>query len=330
MTLKFNNDQKLVVGMGAALIDIICHETDDFLIRFDAPKGGMTYVDVEFVERRLIELTCKAAFVPGGAACNTIIGIGQLGGKTRFVGKRGKGKFGAFFDSELQKNNVESCLFSSNIPTGRVLSIITPDAQRTMFTVLGASSEMRPEEITAECFQEASILFIEGYAVFNPDLTLAALKAAKAAGALIAMDLASYTVVEESREFLRQCVRDYVDILIANEDEARVYTGYSDEMSALQALAEPVEMAALKIGKRGSYISHDGNTIKVEPMGSGTAVDTTGAGDLWAAGLLFGLINGYPLEKCGELASACGYEVCQVDGAKIHEDGWERIKKLIE
>jgi len=122
-----------------------------------------------------------------------------------------------------------------------------------------------------------------------------------------------------------------VDILIANEDEARAYTGETEPLLAVQALGREVDIAALKLGAHGSLIVRGGRIIEVPPAGDGRpAVDTTGAGDLWAAGFLYGLVEGYPLEKCGELGSACGYEVCQVVGASIPDDGWQRIRKILE
>ena len=161
---------------------------------------------------------------------------------------------------------------------------------------------------------------------------LAVLNAAKQAGVRISLDLASFTVVEESKNILETIVNDFVDILIANEDEARAFTGYSDEIKALRALSEKVDIAVVKVGERGSFISQTGDVVKIEPEGDGTVaiVDTTGAGDLWASGFLFGLVNGYPLEKCGQLGSLCGYEVCQVVGANIPEEGWQRIKKSVK
>jgi sugar/nucleoside kinase (ribokinase family) len=188
---------------------------------------------------------------------------------------------------------------------------------------------MLPDEISDSCFDNAAIVFVEGYLLFNRDLIQAALKAAQRCGALIALDLASFTVVEESKEFLAEIVYKYVDILMANEDEARAFTGDSDEIKGLEALSQHVDIAVVKVGKKGSYISHDGEILKIEAKGTGSAVDTTGAGDLWASGFLFGLINGYPLPKCGELGSACGYEVCQVIGANIPDPGWQRIRKDI-
>ena len=329
--LKFiKNNRQLIVGIGSALVDILIHEKDEFLNKTGAVKGGMTLVDKEFIERTLALSSGSASIVPGGSACNTIVGIGKLGGAARFVGKCGKGAMGALIESDLRKQNVVPVLFRSDSPTGRVLSIISPDAQRSMFTYLGASAETRPEDISEKLFKDAAVVHVEGYLLFNPELIRAALTVAKSAGAKISLDLASFTVVEESKELLEQLVDSYVDILIANEDEARAFTGYSDEHLAIEALSERADVAVLKVGPRGSYVSHAGSTIAIESMGDGNALDTTGAGDLWAAGFLYGLVNGYSLEKCGRLGSACGYEVCQVVGANIPDEGWERIKMFLK
>jgi sugar/nucleoside kinase (ribokinase family) len=325
-----DKNKKLIVGVGSALIDILTHEEDGFLEKTGAVKGGMKYVDREFIEQALLQTSQKPIIVPGGSACNTVVGIGKLGGEACFVGKSGAGNMGRLFETDLEKNNVNPTLFKSSSPTGRVLSIITPDAQRSMFTFLGASSEILPDEITENCFKNAAIVHIEGYLLFNEDLIMKALKVAKSVGALISLDLASFTVVEQSKTVLKRIINDFVDILIANEDEAQAYTGYSDENKAVCSMAENTHIAALKVGKRGSFIAHNGKIIKIEPMGDGTAVDTTGAGDLWASGFLYGLVNGFSFEKCGKLGSACGYEVCQVMGANIPEEGWQRIKKLLE
>lgn len=328
--LNGSNGEKLIVGIGSALVDILALEDDEFIEKAGAVKGGMTLVNDDVIENTLSQTTKKHSIAPGGSACNTIVGIGKLGGTARFVGKLGEDELGKFFENDLKNNNVESHLFTCASPTGRVLSIVTPDAQRSMFTCLGASSETKPEEITINCFKGAVVVHVEGYLLFNKELILSALNNAKAAGALVSLDLASFTVVEEYKDFIDKIVDDYVDILLANEDEAFAFTGHKDELQALDVISKRADIAALKLGKRGSYISRKGEIIKVEPMGSGFAVDTTGAGDLWAAGFLFGFVNGYSLEKCGELGSACGYEVCQVVGANIPEDGWERIKKMLK
>jgi sugar/nucleoside kinase (ribokinase family) len=325
----FENERQLIVGIGSALVDILSHEDDEFLRKTGAVKGGMTLVEKDHIERTLGMSSNKPAIVPGGSACNTVVGVGKLGGIARFVGKCGNGFMGKLFENDLKLHNVEPMLFRTDSPTGRVLSIITPDAQRSMFTYLGASAESQPEEISTKCFENAAVVHVEGYLAFNPDLIQAALVAAKKAGAKVSLDLASFTVVEESKNLLDQLVEAYVDILIANEDEAAAFTGYSDERLAMEALSKKTDIAVLKLGHRGSYISHNGDAVAIKPMGDGNARDTTGAGDLWAAGFLYGLVRGYPLEKCGHLGSACGYEVCQVLGANIPDEGWERIRKLI-
>ena len=321
--------KNIIVGIGSALVDILAHETEDFLNRSGAVKGGMTLVDDTIIESVLSGLQTSPSVVPGGSACNTMIGIARLGGASRFVGKRGAGTMGAFFETGLVENGVEPHLLYSPSRTGRVLSIITPDAQRSMLTYLGASSEIQPEEIADACFDGAAVVHFEGYLLFNPTLMLQSLSLAKKSGARISLDLSSFTVVESNKILLDQIVDEFVDILIANEDEARAFTGQDDERRMIESLSMRAEIAVLKIGSRGSYISHHGKTQQVEPVGDGTAVDTTGAGDLWASGFLFGLVNGYSLEQCGKLASVCGYEVCQVVGAGIPHDGWERIRKLL-
>ena len=320
----------MVVGIGSALVDILSWEDDAFLETIGGAKGGMTLVEDSFIENTLKSVTGNPHIVSGGSACNTTIGIGKLGGMARFVGKLGDDRLGDIFRSDLKKNNVEPALIGSASPTGRVLTIITPDAERTMFTYLGAAAETTPQDLKAEFFKDAAVVHIEGYLLFNTELILAALKAAKQAGAKVSLDLASYTVVEAARETLDRIVDRYVDILIANEDEARTFTCQEEDSPALNALAQRATIAVLKVGERGSYIAHKGEVIRTEAAGAGGVVDTTGAGDLWAAGFLYGLVNGYPLEHCGQIASACGYEVCRVVGANIPETGWQKIRQMID
>ena len=318
------------MGLGSALVDILVNESDDFVRRIGVEKGGMTLVDISAIEDILTQVSTKPAVVPGGSACNTAVGVGRLGGKARFVGKRGDDDLGRFFNHALVERGVDPQLMTSSLPTGRVLSIITPDAQRTMLTYLGASADTQPEEITPAYFADSAVVHIEGYLLFNPDLMLASLKAAKSAGALISLDLASFTVVEQSKSVLDDIIHEYVDILIANEDEAQAYTGFSIETKALERLSRHVDVAALKVGAKGSYIQNSTGVCRIAAIGTGKAVDTTGAGDLWASGFLYGLVSGFTHEMSGALASACGYEVCQVVGADIPDDGWTRIKGKLE
>ncbi|MGD9248386.1 MAG: adenosine kinase, partial [Desulfobacteraceae bacterium] len=323
---KIGRAGKMVVGVGSALVDILAHENDEFIERVGAVKGGMTYVERTEIDETVASASQKPVVVPGGSACNTMVGISRLGGQARFVGKCGMGSMGQLFRTDLARQNVEPMLFESDSPTGRVLSIITPDAQRSMLTYLGASAETQPDEMTAACFKDAVIVHIEGYLLFNRELFVATIESAKRAGALISLDLASFNVVEEAKASLTEYIEHYVDILIANEDEALAYTGIESESEALCALAENVDIAVLKIGARGSLLAHMGRHLRVAPYGNGSAVDTTGAGDLWASGFLYGLVNQMPLDQCGALASRCGHAVCQVVGTKIAHEQWITIK----
>jgi sugar/nucleoside kinase (ribokinase family) len=318
-----------IVGVGSALVDILAHESEDFLNRTGAQKGGMRLVDKAFIEDTLDRVSNKTTLVPGGSACNTAVGVGMLGGKARFVGTCGNGRLGELFRKDLERSNVQPALFQSDAPTGRVLSIITPDAQRSMFTYLGAAAETQPHQITTDCFENAAVAHIEGYLLYNLTLFQRALSCAKEAGAAVSLDLASYNVVEESLADLKPLVKEYVDILIANEDEARAFTNETDEKKALIVLGQWAAMAVLKVGQRGSYICYNGKTVAIPPAGTDGVKDTTGAGDLWAAGLLYGLVSGLSLEKCGSLASSCGYEVCRVIGTNIPAQGWARIKQSL-
>ncbi|MFH1156595.1 MAG: adenosine kinase [Pseudomonadota bacterium] len=329
MSMNSRPENVRITGIGSALVDLLIHENDDFLENLGKKKGGMTLVGDSEIQAILEKTSQDPAVVSGGAACNTLVGIGRLGGQARFIGQRGQDSYGDLFDRHLKQAGVEPVLSRSETPTGKVLSVITPDAQRSMFTFLGAASELSPESISPDLFRDTAIVMVEGYLLFNRDLMLAALKSARAAGAKIALDLASFEVVEASRPILGDLVADFVDILIANEDEARAYTGHSDEAKALEVLARNVSVAVLKVGKRGSYLSSGNETLRIEPVAGREARDTTGAGDLWAAGFLYGLAHGYSMERSGRIASACGYEVCQVIGAHIPEAGWERVRRLL-
>ena len=323
------NKNRRITGIGSALVDILINETDQFLKDLGKEKGGMTLVDNTDIENVLSQTGQTPVIVPGGAACNTIVGVGNLGGDARFIGVRGDDAYGETFEKQVVKCRVDPKVTIGETPTGKVLSVITPDAQRSMFTFLGASTELTPDSVTPDLFEGTAIAVVEGYLLFNRDLMFACLKAAKQTNAKIALDLASFEVVNASKDILQDLVKEYVDILIANEDEAKAYSGFDEEQNSIDALSQDVEIAVLKVGAKGSYVSCEGQVTQISPVKGDTPKDTTGAGDLWAAGFLFGLANGMSIEKSGKLGSACGYEVCQVIGAQIPDEAWDRIKALL-
>ena len=323
------NSTPYAVGVGSALMDIILNESDSFLTANNIIKGGMELVDADKAEELLALSNQKPILVPGGSAANTIIGLGRLSEKAAFIGCCGNDTLGNEYQDALRKSNVFPQFTTSPSATGQVLSIVTPDAQRSMLTYLGAAAEMDPLSITPPSFESADVVHIEGYLLFNESLIRAVLKAAKEAGILVSLDLAAFTVVEANSSLVKELVREYVDIVLANEDEAKAYTGFDDERKALDALAEDATVAVVKIGKRGSLVKYDGEVTVIAPYGEEKPKDTTGAGDLWASGFLYGLINGKSFEESGRIAGITGYEVCRVMGAHLTDEKWAEIKGMI-
>ena len=322
-------DKPFAVGVGSALMDIILPESDAFLAANNVVKGGMTLVESGTAAKFMQKTRKMATIAPGGSACNTTIGLARLGGYAKFIGCRGDDSLGGEYERALLNNNVDPKLtISDKAGTGRVLSIVTPDAQRSMLTYLGASGYTDPAMFTPEVFAGARVVHLEGYLIFNETLLRAILESARKARVIISLDLASFNIVKENLALVKELVSKYVDIVLANEDEARAYTGLI-EKDALDVLAQDCKIAVVKLGKRGSLIQDMGKTYEIPPVGILPAIDTTGAGDLWASGFLHGVMNDFPIEKSGYLASLCGYEVCRVLGAHIPDKRWAEILKEI-
>lgn len=318
-----NGRNPWVVGVGAALMDLLVEEDDHFVTRMGSEKGGMTLVELNSIEHALSGTRAQLKTVPGGSACNTMVGIGNLGGRARMIGRLGADELGKAFLEGLRKAGVDHRIRPSEMATGRVLSVVTPDAQRTMFTYLGASSQLGPDDITFEDVSDAGMVYLEGYLLFNRPVVEKIIDLAKRAKAKIVLDLGSYQVVEICRDFLDQILTDSVDIVLANEDEAKAYTGMG-ESESLDILAEKVGTAVVKVGKKGVLLGRGAARHQVDAH-LVRAIDTTGAGDLWAAGFLFGLTQGLDLEASARLGCKVGSEVVQVMGAVIPEEGWKRV-----
>jgi sugar/nucleoside kinase (ribokinase family) len=317
-----NGHNPWVAGVGAALVDLLVEETDQFVIGMGSDKGGMTLVELATIDSALKSTQSPLKVVPGGSACNTMVGIGNLGGKARMIGRLGQDDLGKAFLDGMVKANVDHRLRQSDMPTGRVLSVVTPDTQRTMFTYLGASSLLGPDDVTLDDLSGVGMVYLEGYLLFNRPVVEKIISLAKQAKAKIVLDLGSYQVVEVCRDFLEQIIKT-VDIVLANEDEAKAYTGMG-ESESLDILAGKVETAVVKIGKKGALLAQGKNRYQVDAH-LVKALDTTGAGDLWASGFLFGLTQGLGIENAARLGCKVGSEVVQVMGAVIPDAGWKRV-----
>ena len=314
---------KKVLGMGAALVDILANVDDAWIAAQGVQKGGMNMVDWPQMEKFLGALQ-NPLRVPGGSTCNTMVGLSRLGGKAAFISKIGDDELGKLFQEHLKNNGVESKLGLSDAATGCVFSAVTPDAQRSMWTYLGASDFLASEDFVPALYDGVGLLYAEGYRAFNADCFKKSFTLARSLGVETALDFSSFGVVEVCRKTIDELFDGrMIDIVIANEDEAFAYAGVKEE-AALEVLAKKAKVAVVKIGKRGALIAKDGKVVHVN-AGPAKAIDTTGACDLWASGFLYGYMNGWDMERSGNLGSVVSNEVVQVMGAQIPEDGWKRI-----
>lgn len=318
--------QKRILGIGSALVDFLVQiPNEEILKKLNLPKGGMTYVDIENSVKISQMITEKfgSQRASGGSAANTMSGLAQLGVETGFVSKVGKDEVGQFFEKQMSDTHVKPLMLKSDTPSGRVMAFVTPDGERTFATCLGAAIELCPDDIKPELFEGWDIFYVEGYLVANPNMLRKAVETAKAKGLKIAIDLASYNVVEESRDFLMELIDNYVDIVFANEQESFALTGMEPE-AALHFLADRCEIAVVKIGAKGAYIQRCKEIVTIPPM-QADVVDTTGAGDMWAAGFLAGLVQGRDLKTCGIMGAIVAKNIIEVIGAKMDDARWNKI-----
>jgi sugar/nucleoside kinase (ribokinase family) len=265
----------------------------------------------------------------GGSVANAIRAMARLGTPTGFIGKVGVDTTGDFFEQALVNLGVKPYIFRGTEHSGRCVSLVSPDGERTLVTYLGAALEMVAAEITPDLFRDFDCLYLEGYLVQNHELIAKAAATAKAAGLKVAIDLASFNVVEENLEFLRGLVADHVDILFANENEARAFTGEEEPLNALQFISEMCELAIVKIGMQGALIKHGSEVVHVGIMKAARRVDTTGAGDFSAAGFLYGLSSGLSLRQCGTIGAIAAGKVIEVVGTTFGEEEWTDISRLV-
>jgi sugar/nucleoside kinase (ribokinase family) len=322
-----------LIGVGNPIMDILAHVEDAFLREHVAgEKGGMVLVDDADIAALLHRIGDRVAMMPGGAAANTTLGAQRLGLRTAYLGKIG-GDITAehYLENFVAAGGDGSRFKRATLPNGRCLSMVTPDGQRTMRTHLGAAMTLRPEEITADDFKGCRHAHIEGYLLFNPSLADKVMATARAAGCTLSLDLASFEVVNVARDWIFQQLRAGIDVVFANEDEARAlfraerdYEAYARELAAFGGVA------AVKMGKDGAWVARGGEMHRVFPVSVDQVVDTTGAGDAWAAGFLFGHLRGRPLPYAGAIGSMLGAETVRHLGASVPDVHWPRLRAHAE
>jgi sugar/nucleoside kinase (ribokinase family) len=322
--------KKSVLGIGNALIDVLITITDDAVLqKFGLPKGSMTLVDaILSAEIKKETKNSTRSIQTGGSAANTVHGIAKLGGRCGYIGKISEDEFGNFYLEDFRNNKINTHFFYSETGTGHATGLISPDSERTFGTYLGAAMELTAEEMTHEIFRDYGILHIEGYLVQNHALIEAAMRIAKENGLLVSIDMASFNIVEANIDFLHSIIREYVDIVFANEEEATSLTGKKPE-DALLEIAEMCAIAVVKLGAHGSLIKSGDRVIRIDAI-SAKSIDTTGAGDIYAAGFLYALTENLDLEVAGKIGSLLAGNVVEIIGAKITDKTWNELLPQIE
>jgi len=318
-----------VLGMGNALVDVLAIiENDDLLKSLDLPKGSMQLIDearLKIISKEINKL--ETIIVSGGSASNTIVGLAMLGVETGFLGRIGKDFYGEYYKKDLVKYNIHAHLIEVDETSGVASAFISKDGERTFGTYLGAAAKLSPQDLKKETFEGYDYFYIEGYLVQNYDLIRTAIVMAKEAGVKVILDMASFNIVEESRDFLLEIIPQYVDIVLANQQEAETLLNLDVE-ETLGILAQRTGIAIVKVGAKGSWIQRGDERVFI-PAYSVSCVDSTGAGDLYASGFIYGLINDMSLKACGEIGTLLAAQVIQELGAKISEDKWDNLKKQI-
>ncbi len=316
---------KNILGIGNALVDIMTMlDSDDHLKTIGLSKGSMELVEKDQVETILEKSRgFNQSQASGGSAANTIHGTARLGIESGYLGKIGTDGFGKFFTDDLKKSNIIPHMITGDSETGKAVAFVSKDAERTFATYLGAAVEMVPADLNPDVFRAYDVFHIEGYLLFNHDLILHALDLAKRNNMFVSLDMASFNVVEANRDFLNEIIKKYVDIVFANEEEAKAYT-QAEPADALKIFAEQTKIAVVKIGKEGSMIKFNNDIYNVNAI-KANAIDTTGAGDLYAAGFLAGFIKQKSLPECGRIGSLVAGKVTEVIGAKLSEQQWKDV-----
>ncbi len=321
------------MGIGNILVDVLAHTDSEAALRaMRLPVGFMQLIDewrFEDVSRAAAALRPSRA--TGGAAANTMLALARLGAHPGLIGKTGDDADGRFHESVCRAAGVDTFFLRSGKATGTALTFILPGGERTFATYLGAAAELAAEDLSDSLFAGYQYLYIEGYLVQNHSLINRAVSIARRLGMKICLDMASYNVVEADLEYFRALVRDFADIVFANEDESRAFTGL-EPAAALERIAGLCDIAVVKLGARGAIAARraavPGTFEKAaRPAGKVSRVtDATAAGDFFAAGFLYALTRDCPLARCLEAGTELAAAVIQVTGTVLPDETWREVQ----
>jgi sugar/nucleoside kinase (ribokinase family) len=319
-----------VVGIGNAIVDILAQTEDEFLRREDIRKGSMTLIDADRANS-LYEKIGPTTTVSGGSAANTIAGIAGLGGKAAYIGKVFNDPLGAGFahDMKALKIHYPTPPATTGAPTASCIILVTSDGQRSMSTFLGASTDFSTSDVDEAVIAAAQVTYLEGYLFDKPPAMEAfylSVKLAHQHGRKVALSLSDAFCVDRHRGAFQDLLKQGVDILFANENEAMALFQKNNLEDALPELMKRCPLVVVTRGEKGAIILHDSKSITVNAEPVAKVVDTTGAGDSYAAGFLYGLTHGLELPVCGRIASICAAEVISHLGPRPQTN----LQKLVE
>ena len=309
-----------VYGVGNALVDIEAQVTDATVEQLQYTKGIMTLVD-EAAQRAVLAAIDGTPIhrCAGGSAANTIMGVADFGGTAAYAGKVATDEIGEFFLEDMRKIGVSIEVPPTDGQSGTCVILITPDAQRTMLTNLAVSGGLGPDDISEEQIRNSKYVYVEGY-LFTADAPKAAayraIELAKKNGVKVAFTVSDPFLIHGFKDEFQQLIEGPVDLLFCNLEESRSLTGREDPIECAQVIHEHAENVALTLGENGSILMHDGEVIPIEGVNV-KAVDTTGAGDMYAAGLLYGITNGMSWQQSGHLASHAAARIVSQLGARL-------------
>ena len=318
-----------LIGLGNAIVDIIVNIEDEFLEINNLDKGSMNLINSD-ESQRLLE-NCKVIKqISGGSSANTVVCLAELGNHVQFIGRVKNDQFGDFFSSDIKKSKTifNTPPTNEGASTAHSIILITPDAQRTMCTYLGASIEFEPRDIDFSVLKESKYLYLEGY-LWDSELAknafLKAAQIAKQSNTKIILSLSDSFCVDRHRESFLELIDNYVDIVFCNESEVLSLFKKDKLVYCQEELSSLCELLVITLGRNGSLVIKKNEIEKIQPMTRGEIIDTTGAGDIYAGGFIHGLINNYSLKKCGEMGSICAGQIITQLGSRSNVD----LKKLI-
>jgi sugar/nucleoside kinase (ribokinase family) len=308
-----------VLGIGSALLDFTVMVDDADLAQFGLMKGGMQLIDADRSREILSRLQGKKMEItPGGSSANTLAGISMLGGRGIFLGKVGNDSHGDRYIRDTELSGVKAEIGRHDSMTGHAITFITPDSERTFATHLGAALQLNRDDVREDHIRNSKIIHLEGYLFEPPGLREACMRALEIAqknGVLVSIDLSDPGLIDRIRPIFETVTRDFANIIFVNEDEARAFTG-AEQDHALHYLSRLCDIAVVKLGPEGSLIKSD-DTIHRIPVFKTNVVNTNGAGDMYAAGVLYGIARGFSLERSGRIGSYVSSMVVSQVGARF-------------